>query len=346
MTKQTNKQRDNNLDYLRLIACILVIMIHVSSGYVANNMDDPNFSFTVGNFYDSISRICVPIFVLSAGNLALSNCKNRNYRYYYKKKFNHIGKPLIIWSVIYMIYSYIMNISGHFLFKKELKLLRPLKFLILGKPFYHLWYMYMLIGLIAVTPLILRLKEDIGEEKFFRLGIFCMVVSIPISFFSDLYWMIIFVIYLGYYILGYSLKYNKGIFNNKILIFGFISSTFLTFILTEIIVRKSLIDDQLYFYGYLSPFVIISSLCIYMYFLTINKKLDIVTNISKHTFNIYLVHAGILTSINIVLFKILKLGEFNPLIYVPLMVIFIFISSYVCSIILNRLQTIKNKINY
>jgi len=248
-----------------VIACILVITIHVSAGYVTNNMDNPSFNFIVGNFFDSLSRICVPIFVLIAGNLALSNIKNKNYKYYYEKQFNHIGKPLIIWSTLYMGYSYIMNISGYLLFGKELKLLRPLKSLILGKPFYHLWYMYMLIGLIVVTPVLIKIKEDIGEKTFFRLGIFCMFVSIPISFFSELYWMTKFVIYLGYYILGYSLKDKKGIINNKILIFGFISSTFLTFILTDIMVKMNM-DKSLYFYGYLSPFVISASLFIYIYF--------------------------------------------------------------------------------
>lgn len=331
-------ERKSSLDYLKVIACILVITVHVSARYVIKNISNPDFNFTVGNFYDSISRICVPIFILIAGNLALSNNKNRNYSYYYKKQYNYLGKSVVIWSCLYIIYSYILNIMVYFFLGKELKLLKPLINLIYGKPYFHLWYMYMLIGLIVVTPLILRVKEDIGEEKFFKLGVFFMIISIPISSFSDLYWMIQFIVYLGYYILGYSLKFKKNYISNKILVLGFIISQLLIFISTEIIVRKSLIDNKLYFHGYLTPFVIISSLSIYMYFLTVNKNLNIITNISKHTLNIYLVHAGILTFVNIILFKILKFEEFNPFIYIPAMVTFIFITSYIFSIILRHLQ--------
>lgn len=60
-------KRNKSIDNLRTISCFLVILLHVSAGYVIKNIENYNVQFTIGNFYDSLSRICVPIFILLSG---------------------------------------------------------------------------------------------------------------------------------------------------------------------------------------------------------------------------------------------------------------------------------------
>lgn len=101
-------KRDSSLDCLRVLACFLVILLHVSAEYVIDNIENYNFQFTVGNFFDSMSRICVPLFVMLSGAFLLENPKNKDFVNFYKKSIFKIGIPTFVWSLIYVIYSYII----------------------------------------------------------------------------------------------------------------------------------------------------------------------------------------------------------------------------------------------
>lgn len=107
-------KRENNLDFLRVIACVMVISIHVSAFYVTKYVETPNFKFTIGNFYDSFTRLAVPIFVLLSGRFALSDERNIHVKYYYKKFFNRIIIPTIIWSLLYFLYSYVLEFMYYY----------------------------------------------------------------------------------------------------------------------------------------------------------------------------------------------------------------------------------------
>ncbi|MGL5904828.1 MAG: acyltransferase family protein, partial [Cetobacterium sp.] len=102
-------ERNNSLDALRVFTCFLVVLLHVSAGYVLKNINSYNIQFTIGNFYDSLSRISVPIFVMLSGAFILANSKNKNFIYFYKKSFYKIIIPTFIWSLIYILYVCILN---------------------------------------------------------------------------------------------------------------------------------------------------------------------------------------------------------------------------------------------
>lgn len=159
-------KKENNLELLRVIACIMVITIHVSALYVIKYIEEPNIKFTVGSFYDSLARPAVPIFVLLSGRFALSNEKNVDKKYYYKKIFKRIINPTIIWSAIYFLFYYVLIIGNFIISGKLEKVLVPIKAWIIGAPYYHLWYLYMSIGLYLLVPYLLQLKKKWGGEKF------------------------------------------------------------------------------------------------------------------------------------------------------------------------------------
>lgn len=77
-------ERERNYDNLRVLATFMVVMLHVSAGYVTKNMDNFNLYFTVGNLFDSFSRYCVPLFVMLSGAFVLSNPPNRKFEVIYK----------------------------------------------------------------------------------------------------------------------------------------------------------------------------------------------------------------------------------------------------------------------
>jgi surface polysaccharide O-acyltransferase-like enzyme len=57
--------RKNHLDLLRAIACLSVVMIHVSAEYVVRG--SAGADFWLGNLLDSLSRAGVPLFVMISG---------------------------------------------------------------------------------------------------------------------------------------------------------------------------------------------------------------------------------------------------------------------------------------
>lgn len=61
--KLNTSGRIYDLDVLRTLACCAVVMIHASAQYASNDVGTLNFF--IGNFWDSLSRFAVPVFVRS-----------------------------------------------------------------------------------------------------------------------------------------------------------------------------------------------------------------------------------------------------------------------------------------
>lgn len=97
--------------------------------------------------------------------------------------------------------------------------------------------------------------------------------------------------------------------------------------------RSEFIDGIIDFYGNLTPFVIIGSISIFIAFFNVqNCKLGF-GKIVLNSFNIYLIHHGLLDILGIIQEKIIP-GKFNPIYYIPIMTIVVFSLSYVISIII------------
>lgn len=355
-------KRENNLDLLRVLACIMVISIHVSAGFVVKNIEVPNIEFTIGNFYDSFSRTAVPIFVLLSGRFALSDERNIDIKYYYKKFLKKIMFPTFIWSVLYFLYNYSLILAS-FLINKELKvsIFSPVKYWIIGAPFYHLWYLYMSIGLYLSVPFLLKLKNKIGEKNFLKIGISFFVLGLLLYLFENFLnfinfydrndilkylkyiWkfnQLKFICYLGYFILGYSLKnFKNKNFNFKKMIFLVMIVNFGLFLSVEYSVKNNLISNADTLYSNNFIFVMLAAILIYIGFNNLKTekiKFDF-SHLAFHSFNIYLVHAGILSVMSIFLVKILNY-EPNPMWYIPFAICFVFISSYIFSLIVEKFK--------
>ena len=68
-------KRDYSLDFLRVVACILVIIIHVANVYCRSytNIDQINYIGAV--IFNVVARISVPIFFMISGALIVKETK-------------------------------------------------------------------------------------------------------------------------------------------------------------------------------------------------------------------------------------------------------------------------------
>ncbi len=157
------KGRIVSLDLLRVIAIFCVVGIHTSQLfiYVQNTA---SIGFILGNILNCISRIGVPLFVMLSGALML----NENKALSFKTTMNKVLKILILlfsWSIIYALLLIIIKplcqgISPSFTDFAHAALTGD--YYLNGAT--HFWYLYMIIGLYLITP-ILRAFVCIANAK-------------------------------------------------------------------------------------------------------------------------------------------------------------------------------------
>lgn len=134
------------LDNARLVAIFLVILLHVSVGVTWQSEAGSALWFYTSST-DVLVRCCVPLFVMISGALLLEPHKGESLSVFYRKRFSRILVPVLFWSLFYIVWGYFHeNVQQPFTFSYVVERLAS------GKPYYHLWFMYMLMGLYAFTP--------------------------------------------------------------------------------------------------------------------------------------------------------------------------------------------------
>ncbi len=325
---------------LRVLATISVILLHVSGQILIQYGKVSDFVWWTGNLYDSAVRFCVPVFVMLTGALLLP--KAYEIREFLKKRFLRIMLPFLFWSFVYIVFTYYVKLSPN----HEMSTLEITKWsldLLRSGSSPHLWYIYMIIGIYLITPILSIWAQNCKENEilyFLIIWLLALILNQPIlekyitdidlSYFSD---------FIGYLVLGYYLsvktfKYSKVTINITailLIIMGVIITIAGTYYLT-------LSDGKFnqYFYGYMTLNTLMVSIGIFVVFKNSNttQSSKIIDIISKYSYGIYLVHI-------LVLFYLSKIGiDFsliNPIFSIPLTTLLCLLFSTLIVYIVNKL---------
>ena len=164
----TKSNRIVYMDVLRVIACFSVIMIHSSAQYVVKDIG--SFNFWVGNIFDGLARIGVPLFIMISGALML----DKNYQFSTQKIIKHIIRMIVFFVFWSVLYCFIFNIVGSKIIKHEsIDIIKIIGSLIKGH--YHLWFVYLIIGLYLIVPL-LRLWVNDTNKKYVEYFIILSII--------------------------------------------------------------------------------------------------------------------------------------------------------------------------
>ena len=141
--------RNYGLDILRVIACYMVIQIHTGEFYYIGNMGltlNTADASWVG-WYNSLCRVCVPLFVMISGFYLFPVIDTSAF---FKKRMSRVAIPFILWCILYAFYYYFMGqIDLQTALTNILKI--PVNY---GVEIGHLWFVYMLLGLYLIAPII------------------------------------------------------------------------------------------------------------------------------------------------------------------------------------------------
>ena len=163
------------LDYVRVLACFLVMLVHASENYYpgpgATDMAGPSSMLANQtdrlwvSIYDGASRMCVPLFIIVSAFLIAPMKKGTSANEFYKKRFTRILPPFLIFAALYCILPLLW---GQLNIRTGINDLIhiPLNFPSLAG---HLWFMFPLFSLYLFIPVISPWLEKVGkrEERFF-----------------------------------------------------------------------------------------------------------------------------------------------------------------------------------
>ncbi len=211
------KKHIHYFDYLRVFAAISVVYMHVAATPLRGEI---NTDWQIINILTSLAFTAVPLFFMMSGYLVLSDEKTLDVRILLKKRLPHLIVPLFAYTVIAVLWTlYSTN---------ELSIRAILNGLIstFYKPAWvHFWYMYTLIALYIISPILaaaLKTLDKNGHKFIFILTIILVANSTVHVFFPNvnidiLNKLTLFGGHLSTFILGYYLGNCKKKIPNIIL---------------------------------------------------------------------------------------------------------------------------------
>lgn len=282
------KPRYLYLDIIRIIACFMVVVMHSMRG-------GENANGIIYVALDTFAKPCNALFFMTSGALLLP--VKTGGRLFLSKRLSKVIIPCILWTIIYNITK--VAWSDQSIIETGLLLINiPFS----DKAYGILWFIYVLIGLYLVAPIISPWLQSTSHKNVkAALIIWCFsliflifrnYIYIPANEKQMLYY---FSGYIGYFILGYYLhRYHPRM--NNLLVFTLILLPYLI----ALIIRTPLFSEinPWSVLGYLSFF---TALCAFAWFIAIQRLSPLcnvinhttkrfITRLSNLTFGVYLTH--------------------------------------------------------
>ncbi|MCW4001270.1 MAG: acyltransferase family protein [Candidatus Bathyarchaeota archaeon] len=315
-------------DFIRFLAIVLVILVHCS-GFpyripgVATGTDV--FNWFTADVWAAIGYLGVPLFVMLSGALLLDPQKaDEPPRVFFRRRFDRIGIPLLFWSVMYFGWNFFIH--G-----------KPLTFGsvsegVVGGAYYHLWFLYLIIGLYLITPILRVLVKNLSRRMMaYLLAIwFAGTVFVPIVHtFTDFNYNPVMVVlegWVGYFLLGIYLINTKTAPRRLGVLFvlGLLAA-----IIGDWLLTASLGESYTgFFHGYLSFNMIIASAALFALLALAPKARfesrygainRFVAWVGQNTLPLYLIHMMVLETLQLGLLGAVPFYTGNPLLDVPMM---------------------------
>jgi len=293
-----NGAKKNNIERLRVIATLAVVMIHICMTEVnnstLNSIGTVNYIiYSIG--YDLV-RWAVPVFIMITGYLLLNPQKELPD----KKLFHYILRMAVTLLIFGTVYAAIEIVYTSGLGQWYLILPQALLKVVEMGSWDHLWYLYCLIGLYIITPLIKAATKSIQEKQLLILlcVLFVLVFLIPaVNMITGKKFSTFYISanqYLFYYLMGYYLSMeNNRLLKYRKLVYAAGIMALITMSVWDS-VKIVQFGDYSHWIRKANFLIPPMAVAIFVLFLSV-KKLNaptgkILKSISRCSFGIYLVH--------------------------------------------------------
>ena len=301
------KSRNYGFDILKILSVLAVVLLHSSSKFVEDATVFESSDFFMANTFNAVCRFAVPVFVMISGALMLEESKELPTKLIYSKYIKTIVHIFLFWSLLYTIeFAYIVPLNKGYTIHFD----KVVLYFVQGH--YHLWYLFMIIGLYISTPILRQFIRRDNEKTvlyflkvgFIVQGIIPFIVQLiktfddkslseTVELFSlDIFLGFSFYYVLGWYLHNFTLKKKT---QNIIYILGAISVVF-SVLFTYFM---SINQGKPYFITYRNFYFnnVLYSAAIFLLFKQLfqNKRFSeksgkIIRNLSALTFGVYIIH--------------------------------------------------------
>jgi len=315
------------VDLIRAVAIVLVLLLHASTESYSVDLMSPQGVeiWWASNIYDSIARVCIPLFVMLAGALLLQPSKtDEPLRQFYRKRWTRLGLPVIFWSIIYFAWAALVD-------GKALTLQYVVQGVLTG-PYYQFWFLYLLVGLYLLTP-ILRVALKYASRHVLKYTLVVWFVGTAVmpllTLFGSYYLnanVFVFTGWLGYYVLG---AYLTQVYVKRRLLYAGLFGGLLWTIAGSYLIVATLGERfSHFFYDGFSVNMIVASASLFLLLLQVSpQKLQakfsrgngVLRILSANTLPIFFFHVIVLESLRQGFFGFtLSITSINPFIAIPL----------------------------
>ncbi len=328
-----------------MAAIFSVVFLHVAAALVTETTFASR-TWWYGNVYDALVRWCVPVFVMISGALLLDSRKVEDSVTFYRRRAGRLLLPLVAWTVLFLFWNYFKaQASG-----AGYGVAAAARSVLSGRPYYHMWFLYMLVGLYLFTPLIRTVvRHSSRRELRLLVGVLFVIVALNAAWGAmtgrgTTLFINQFLPYIPYFICGHLIATSNRRGGKRLACAVFVCAVVSTAVGCYLLARWKGRDQGLYFYDYLSVTVIpmsISLMWLFKSFRCSDVLADKLRLLSTLTLGIYLVHPIFLETFRDRLFKP---EDVAPLFSVPLLAVLVFGASLALSLLLRALPYVRTTI--
>ena len=345
-------------DYVRVWATCAVILLHASAtAFVVYEKPSVDFAsrFTIADFGDTAGRFGVGCFFMLSGALLLA--PDRSFRL--GKHLRRVGIPLLVWSGLYLLFKVFLAHEHLPVFGTKAPHLDPKSILasLLRAPMaYHLWYLYVLIAIYLVLPLLRPLtalpEHRRGQLLRYALAVWLVFVVViptvqrawPHAVIDSRLFPSMPVGYLGTVLLGFYLHHHGvPIRNRAALALGVVlAGTATALIFFEMLTHG---QNTGWLLGNLTPQVVLYTSFVFLFaksaFDRPGRAYPFVALFSRLSFRIFLVHA-------LVLFCLISAAPIRqwylaqPLVSIPFVAVLTLAISFAFAWLVEQIKPLRN----
>ena len=287
MTDSLSTRRIPYLDAVRVFAMVLVVLLHSSAPLMMNFSGSTLHRWIIVDIYHSLTRIGVPLFVMVSGALLLGKDHDGPFGLP-AKNILRVFVPFVLWSAVYIVY-------GHFRYGEGITPTEIAIRLLLGPVYYHLWFIYMLLGLYLSVPVFRAFVKNASPSLMaYAISIWAGGVTLatmqPI-WRQQIYFRLPLAGYIGYFLLGYLLNSTYDRRPVKYVI-GLLGAYAATVIGSYYLIADGVPQKDNFFQIDTFPTIMLMSVCVFMLFKASDiKRNRFVEFLSGLVFGVYFIHA-------------------------------------------------------
>lgn len=334
--------RKQYIECLRVVAMMFVVAVHVAITALSDFSVQQVWEEVLFLAIRNLGHFAVPVFFMISGALMLSPKKEIPISKLVKKYIlRYIG--------VIAIFGWGFAIIENVFVDKKLSLITFYKGFIdmlSGKTWNHMWYMYSLVGVLLIVPILKAIIDRLKKDEVIYICIvgFAFLSIIPlISYYGNFELGIKFPInsiYCIYMLLGYWMDSELIMIKEKLCKYMVAISFILIIVLSYINVVG---HDVEILVSYTSPLILIYAIGLFGYIINNKNKITKMSKISiclaQNSFGVYIIH---MFWINLI-YKFIKVNPFegNALINFVIIYVLVLGLSVILSMIMKKVPIIK-----